>query len=90
MPTTPTLFISDITLTGSGGPGNKCKLDKVIEFANDGQVIYMDYVHNYGMLNATLLSKGWIMYSAVQELLVLTTVMVGVQLVQCLMEQTEK
>ena len=41
----------------------------------------MDYVHNYGMLNATLLSKGWIMYSAVQELLVLTTVMVGVQLV---------
>jgi len=32
----PALFISDITLKGSGGPGNKCKLDKVIDFASNG------------------------------------------------------
>ena len=36
MPSTPTLFISDITLKTTGGPGNKCKLDKVIDFASDG------------------------------------------------------
>ena len=36
MLSTPTLFISDITLKGSGGPGNKCKLDKLIDFASDG------------------------------------------------------
>ena len=36
MPTTPTLFISDITLKTTGGPGNKCKLDQVIDFASDG------------------------------------------------------
>lgn len=34
--TTFPLFISNITLKGSGGPGNKCKLDKVINFASDG------------------------------------------------------
>ena len=36
MPSTPTLFISDITLKTTGGPGNKCKLDKAIDFASDG------------------------------------------------------
>ena len=36
MLSTPTLFISDITLKGSGGPGNKCKLDKLIDFTSDG------------------------------------------------------
>ena len=36
MPRTPALFISDIALMGSGGPGNKCKLDKVIDFSSDG------------------------------------------------------
>ena len=36
MPSTPILFISDITLKTTGGPGNKCKLDKVIDFASDG------------------------------------------------------
>ena len=87
MPTTPTLLISDITLEASGGPGNKCKLDQTIDFASDGQV-YIQYAHVMFMQDAYLI--GWIMYSAVQELLVLTTVTVGVQLVQCLMEQTER
>ncbi|XP_065910728.1 serine-rich adhesin for platelets-like [Dysidea avara] len=39
-PTTPTLFISDINLEGSGGPGSNCKLDQIIEFDDNG----MDYV----------------------------------------------
>lgn len=33
---TPKLFISDINLEASGGRGNKCKLNQLIDFDDDG------------------------------------------------------